>query len=275
MRLGSLTGTEFGLRIEGYPDRCSEGELRDLLERHGVLLFPGFGADIRQLVRFAEQFGEPEPVFPQAHQVPGHPTVRLQSNVGGLGASAGGHYWHADGPLNDSPTAATVLHCVVPPDHGGDTLFADMRAAFAALPSDTRAQAANHRGYYPAKDIARRDIERACLMRTAIIPAAEKEAKIASLRNLYHPLVRRHLTTGEPALYLNEHWLASVEGLTEIEGNRLLWQLYRAATHEENLYRHSWTFGDLIVWDNALVMHKALPVRHGGRKVTHRITTSS
>ncbi|GLZ39365.1 hypothetical protein Acsp05_29890 [Actinokineospora sp. NBRC 105648] len=238
-----------------------------------MLVLSDFPSNAGDLVRLAERFGEPEPVFPEAHQVPGHPAVRLQSNVGGLGASAGGRYWHADGPLKPDPTAVTILLCVQPPESAGDTLFADMRAALRALPEPVRARVTGLRGYYPAKDIARQDMDRARVLRTAAISAEERDRKLAELRNLHHPLVRNHPVTGEQALYLNEHWLRSIADIPEHESTTLLRELYGTATAAENVHRHSWTAGDVLVWDNALVMHKAEGAQ--GRKVTYRVTTGS
>ncbi|MFH9426181.1 TauD/TfdA dioxygenase family protein [Streptomyces sp. NPDC017529] len=272
MHTSELTPTGFGSRVNGRPDRHTAPNLTDLLHRHGVLLLPGLAPTPGEFVEFARQFGEPEHVFPEAHQVAGHAVLRLQSNVDGLGASAGGRYWHADGAFAERPTAVTALLCVEAPASGGDTLFADMRAALASLPDEVRAQAAGHRGYYPAKEIARRDMERARMMRTVVMTDEEQAAKLAELQNVHHPLVRRHPVTGKQALYLNEHWLARVEGLTDADSERLLATLYEAATRESHVYRHTWTEGDVLVWDNALVMHKALPAANGTRKVTYRCT---
>ncbi|MEU2793351.1 TauD/TfdA family dioxygenase [Streptomyces sp. NPDC007100] len=272
MHTSELTPTGFGLRLGGRSARHNGPDLPDLLHHHGVLVLPGLAPTPGEFVAFAQQFGEPEHVFPEAHQVAGHAVLRLQSNVNGLGASAGGRYWHADGAFAERPTAVTALLCVEAPASGGDTLFADMRAALASLPDEVRAQAASHRGYYPAKEIARRDMQRARMMRTVVMSDEEQEAKLAELKNLHHPLVRRHPVTGEQALYLNEHWLAEVEGLPAADGKQLLSTLYGAATRESNVYRHTWTEGDILVWDNALVMHKALPTANGTRKVTYRCT---
>lgn len=239
------------------------GQVLALLDQYGVLVLTGLDLDNERYSTFAGAFGLLERVFPLAHADPTHPFIRLQSNQDGVGVAAGGEYWHADGPLTELPTALTFLLCEQAPADGGETLFADMRRALQLLPADTRDRVAGRLGWYPCREIALRE------MREAGIGQEEQDRKLAELTDLTHPIVRTHPRTGRPALYLNQQWLREIQD--EPDG-ALLQQLYDLATAPANVYRHRWRHGELLLWDNAAVMHRALPPAAGSAKTTRRIT---
>ncbi len=262
-----LTGFGLGGLLRLAPGADADPATAALLLReldvHGVLLVRGLGLDNARYQELAGRIGRREAVFPAAHRDPGWPDIRLQSNVDGVGVAAGGEYWHADGPLTEVPTAVTLLLCGLAPAEGGETLFADMRRAFDLLPGPVRERVRDARGWYPCREIAIRE------MADAGVPEDEQAAKLRELRDLTHPVVRAHPRTGRRALYLNQQWLREIQG--EPDGS-LLERLYGTATAGHNLYRHRWQAGDLLLWDNAAVMHRALPPAPGSRKTTRRIT---
>ena len=260
-----LTGFGLGLLIY-YPGQYAPADFPSLLDEHGILLIRGLSLDGAGYCAVAAEFGELEPVFPAAHQEPGEPFIRLQSNVG-VGVSSGGEYWHADGPITEVPTAVTLLLCQEAPAAGGETLFADMRRAYSTLDGGLRGRIEERRGRYPCREIGLRE------MRLAGIPEDEQRSKLGSLRDLHHPIVRRHPHTGRKALYLNQQWLEGFED-DPADDEGLLPPLYAHATRDDNVYRHRWLPGDLLVWDNASVMHRALPPGEGSRKITRRITVA-
>jgi taurine dioxygenase len=233
----TATSERLGLRL---PAGDAAG-LPALLSEHGLLVLEGSALDDCALVEFARVFGEPAPVG--SYRTQASPHVRLQSNVSGLGAVSTGGYWHADGPLEDPPCRATLLICDEAPGAGGATLFADMRAAYERLPDELAARVATLRGRFPCRGRPRHE----------------------------HPLVRSHPVTGRHALYLNEHWLRGVAGLSAEASRAILDALYAVATDPRFVYEHRWRPGDLLVWDNAIVLHKATPAPIG-RKVTRRVT---
>ncbi|WP_051731892.1 TauD/TfdA dioxygenase family protein [Kitasatospora phosalacinea] len=262
-----LTGFGLAAALELTPDADRDPATADLVRRalddHGVLVLRGLHLDNARYRDFAGAFGTREAVFPAAHRDPGWPEIRLQSNVAGEGVAAGGEYWHADGPLTEVPTALTFLLCERAPADGGETLFADMRRALDLLDPADRERAGGALGRYPCREIAVRE------MRDAGVPPEEQAAKLAELRDLTHPVVRTHPRTGRPALYLNQQWMTAVVGEPD---DALLQRLYAAATAPGNVYRHRWRPGDLLLWDNAAVMHRALPPGPGSLKTTRRIT---
>ena len=234
----AATAERIGLRLPAAAAR----ELPALLPEHGLVILERAQLDDEALVALARTLGEPARAG--QYRSPASPYVRVQSNVRGLGAVSTGEYWHADGPLADPPGKATLLVCDEAPGPTGATQFVDMRAAFERLPSELAARVATQHGRYPCHGRPR----------------------------LSHPLVRTHPVTGRRALYLNERWLRGVAGCSAAESDAILSALYAVATDPAFVYEHSWRAGDLLAWDNAVVMHRAVPAVYGARKVTRRIT---
>jgi taurine dioxygenase len=228
-----------------------------LLRQQGVLHIANSGLDDERLVSFAHELGVPDEVYPSGYRAPDTRYVRLQSNVQGLGVNDAGVYWHSDGPWRQGPCAVTLLLCVEAPLAGGETLFTDMRAARDRLTSGVRQQVDWLDGWFPCRAIYN---ER----------GGNDAATLSTLRDHTQPLVREHAFTGARALNLNEEWLRGVVGLSWEDAVHLLDHLYAVATSPTAIYRHYWSPGDLLIWDNASVMHKGLPTA-AGRKITKRV----
>jgi taurine dioxygenase len=239
------------------------GPLLSLLNEHGLLVVSAFPLDMEAFLAFAAAFGIAEVVAPPTFSLAGYPHIRVQSNLPGVGVDGGGEYWHSDGPWSETPSAATLLLCETAPDSGGETLFVDMHRAFDDAPQELQARLLRLRGRYPCRAIYQRELT---------LMGLQDPEKLVALSDLTHPIVRPHPRSGRPALYLNEKWLESVEGLPAAESKALLASLLALATRPERIYAHRWQVGDLLVWDNASMMHKALPPAEGATKKTYRIT---
>jgi taurine dioxygenase len=273
MRTEELTGIGMGLRLSGADlPGLGTADVEDLVHRHGVLVFSGVRMDDEAYVEFATRFGEPAEVFPALHQAPGSRHIRLQSSIPGYGVSAGGTYWHSDGPFNDPPTRLTFLLCDEAPPSGGRTLFADTRFAFERLPESLRALVEGRTGFFPCRRLTEANLRTARLIDAGAVSEEEVVRQLAKVRDVSLPLVRVHPRTGRRALYLNQRWLRSIDGMSEQDGERLLKSLYDVVTEERYLYAHGWTVGDLVIWCNDSVLHKAIPAPAGTRKITRRIT---
>lgn len=261
--------TTGGLAAEVQLPATAEAErgtprlVQDALHTFGVVVLRGLALTHERYTQFVSQFGTMELVVPRQHAAPCSPYIRLQSSVPGTGVAGGGEYWHADGPLTQPPTALTFLLCEVAPSSGGYTWFADMRQAFDQLDPIEAADLADKWGIYPCREIASRELS------AAGVPDAERERQMAELSDLRHPIVRLHPLTGRPALYLNQQWLTSIDGESD---DKLLKDLYRRAVQPQNTYCHTWQPGDILVWDNAAVMHRAEAPAEGASKTTCRIT---
>ena len=261
------TLTDFGLGLRWDAQYSAEPltdlDLRSLLDKHGLLLISGTDADDGMLVEIARTFGPPNIAEPIPFQSPHTPYVRVQSNVPGIGDQSAGAYWHTDGAWSDPPTAVTVLFCEEAPGSGGETLFVDMRAVHDALPATLRARIAGLRCHYPCREVYAEDLAKAGL---------SDPDRLAELQDLHHPLVRLHPTANSRALCLHERLLRGIVGLDEPASDELLSQLWAAAIDGRHEYRHEWSEGDLLIWDNYSVLHKALPAALGTRKITRRVT---
>jgi alpha-ketoglutarate-dependent taurine dioxygenase len=249
---------EFGAEIVGLdlshpPSDAEFDEIEAAWTRHGVLVFRDLAMSPEQQVALTRRFGPLHIMEPLQYNLPGHPEVFVVSNVedGGkaVGMKRAGWGWHSDGEDKALPNAGSLLHAIELPPEGGDTLFADMYAAYAALPDDVR------------RTIAGRC---ACYSRVRLhhvhyphLPALTEEDK-RKRPDVWHPIARRHPKSGRTALYLGR-WACEIESLAEAESRRLIGYLQEFATQPRFVYRHRWRTGDAVLWDNRCTQHCATP----------------
>jgi alpha-ketoglutarate-dependent 2,4-dichlorophenoxyacetate dioxygenase len=204
---------------------------------HHIVVFPDRSLTREQQFAFAANFGEVEAHGVHRGESKRYGVAHVMSNLGADGkptfriSKAANNHWHTDKPYHPAPPMLTTLYAVELPPAGGDTEFANMAQAYAALPEETRRRIAGLRVVFrPAFDAGR--------------PAAD------------HPLVRTHPETGTKALYLGNH-STHILGLPEPEGAALLGELLEHATQRQFVYVHRWRVGDLIMWDNRCLLHRA------------------
>jgi taurine dioxygenase len=158
-----------------------------------------------------------------------------------------GEGWHTDHSNATRPPKATVLHAVKLPSDGGDTQYANMAQAYGALPPAMQQRLADLLAIhiYQSSHSTRRlmDLSQANKER---IPQA-----------VLHPIVRTHPENGQKAIYINPIRIEGILGLDHKEALPLLAELLQHATEERFQYRHSWRPGDLVMWDNRCLLHKA------------------
>ena len=220
-----------------------------------VLVFPAQQLSARQFLEFARRFGAPEPhVIEQFHHV-GHPDILILSNVTKNGEPMGladaGTYFHSDYSYLEVPARATMLYSIEVPRMGGDTLFANQYAAYDGLPDASKRELEGLVGlhHYGNRD----DLEERSRTAASVL-SAEQQRKVTWVK---HPLVRLHPVTGRKALYAVSGSSFGIEGMPQDEGVALLDELKRHSTREEYQYRLKYGFGDLVIWDNASLLHAA------------------
>jgi alpha-ketoglutarate-dependent 2,4-dichlorophenoxyacetate dioxygenase len=175
--------------------------------------------------------------------------------------SLGNRLWHTDASFQDPPGRYSMLSARVVPAVPADTEFADMRAAWDALPPEMQARLEGLRAHHSI----------AYSRQTLGFEFSAEEA--ARLAGAVHPLVRTLPRSGRRALYLASHASRIVDWPVP-EGRLLLRDLIEHATRPEFVHRHAWRVGDLVIWDNRATMHRALPyddARH--RRELRRVTT--
>ncbi|MCA3736960.1 MAG: TauD/TfdA family dioxygenase [Phenylobacterium sp.] len=263
----------FGARITGV-DLSQPLDPRDLEDvraawaRHAVVCFPGQPLSLDALEAFTLQIG-PFGKDPYIEPMPGRPNVLELRRQPDEKASNFGAGWHSDWSFLETPPAATLLRAQTIPPVGGDTLFVDASRAWVALSDAMKAVVAplqavhSARQSYGAKGVFARDTE----ARTMKIIVSEEADS-----SLTHPLVRTHPVTGRKALYISPVYTVGIEGFTPEESQALLGFLFAHLTREEFIYRHRWTEGDLLMWDNRCTMHFAEGGYDGHLRVMHRTT---
>jgi alpha-ketoglutarate-dependent 2,4-dichlorophenoxyacetate dioxygenase len=267
-----------GARIDGADvtrplDDATWAEIRAAFEEHSVLVFRGARMDDETQIRFSRRFG-PLEITRSINPAAGTPFAR-QSN---LDIATGepippddrrmiyqlaNMLWHSDSSFKPVPSLCSLLSARIVPPEGGATEFASARAAYASLPEDLKRRV--------EKAVAVHDF---AWSRDQIRPGfftAEERAEFPPVR---HPLVRTNPVNGRKALFLGAH-ASRIVGLPVDEGRALLETLLAHVTQPRFRYRHEWQDGDLVVWDNRCVLHRATPydtVRH--RRLMQRTTVS-
>ena len=223
-----------------------------------------------QFLHFARRLGPPEPhVIDQFHH-PEHADILILSNVMKNGQPTGladaGTYFHTDYSYLDVPARATMLYSIQVPKVGGDTLFANQYAAYDDLPPALKKKvdplvALHHYGNRDDQDKGSRTV--------ASLLTDEQEKKLNWVR---HRIARRHPVTGRTALYSVSGSSFRIEGMTDDEGVSLLDELKRHATQEKYHYRLKYGVGDVVIWDNASLLHSATLIDPQDPRTLWRIT---
>jgi len=222
-----------------------------------------------ELLAFSRNFGELDLPGPNPYGEPFNkdfPEINVISNViengrpiGNLGA--GEAAWHADMTYVDVPPKAAVLYALeIPSGGGGDTYFADMFAAYEALPAELKEAI---RGKVAVHDASRNS---AGMLRKGYKEVSDVRDAVGAK----HPLVRTDPRTGRKALLLGRRHNAYIVGLAVQESETLLDRLWAHAAEPRFTLRHQWRVGDLLMWNNLAVMHRRDPFDANARRVMHR-----
>ena len=278
-RIGPLS-EGFGAEVTGLDLSSAIGadEMAALRRRfHDSQLMVIRGQDIepRRFLRFARHFGRPQPHIAAHLRLRDVPEILPLSNVfvdgKPIGIFDGAGFWHQDMAYEEVASNATMVHAIQVPDRGGETLFADMWAAYDALEPAMRERisglVARHRYGNRADEDYR--------TRAKAMELTAEERK--QVRDVYHPLVLEHPVTGRPALYGVASTSRGIRGLEDGEARALLDALAEHASQERFVRAHRYRAGDIAVWDNFSLMHKATPIDRasgpGTQRYMHRIST--
>ena len=256
-----------------------EETIRDIvaaLDEHAVLVFPGQKVEPAQQVALGQQMGkllliQLRKVNPKGHRTT-HPALSDISNVGDDGKVAdrnsrsvftrfANQLWHTDASFQKPPARYSMLYSVTTTPTGGETEFADMRAAYDALPDDLKAQISN----LSAEHFALHS-------RISLGYTDYTEDEKTSLPPVSWPLVRTHPGSGRKSLYIGAY-VTQIVGMNIAEGRLLHAELLERSTQREFVYRHCWQPGDLVMYDNRCTLHRGLRYDVTQRRELRRITT--
>jgi taurine dioxygenase len=203
--------------------------------------------------------------------VPGHPHVAQVRREADEATPIFAESWHSDWSFLPGPPAATLLYGDVIPPVGGDTLFANQVAAWEALPAALRKQVDGRMGIHSARRGYARDGKYGAGDRGRSMAIRYSDSALATQT---HPLGRVHPETGRTALFVSPGYTIGIEGMPDDEAQALLGELFAHQVKPEFLYRHRWSTGMLVMWDNRAVVHAATGGYQGHRRLLHRITVA-
>jgi taurine dioxygenase len=249
--LSSHTGAEIkGVDLTRPVDTALSERLNRAFVEHSVLVFRDQHLSPQQLLDAVQLFGD---VFPQHNDrfaLPECPEIHYISNQDFYPDGKRyipGEGYHTDHSNAAAPPKATVLHAVQLPDRGGDTQFVNMHRAYESLPEAVRRRIEGLRAIHVYQS---RHSERKLM---ALSEAARRNVPDAVM----HPLVRTHPESGRKSIYLNPIRAQGIVGMQETEALVLLDELLAHATQPQYQYRHQWRAGDMVMWDNRCLLHKA------------------
>lgn len=218
---------------------------------HSFLVFRDLRMDPAQHVAFTRRFG-PLHIMEREFKLPGHPEVMVIANEQRDGKPYGsrrvGLGWHSDGEDKVIPNAGSLLHGITLPPEGGDTCFADMYAAYAALPERLKRAIQGRRARFSRIDMHH--------VHYPDLPALT-EAEQRDRPDVLHPLVCQHPHTGRRSLFVGR-WARDVEFMPPDEGRALIEELFAFAQNEAFTWCHHWRQFDAVLWDNRCMLHRAM-----------------
>lgn len=248
--LATALGAEIcGVDLSHPVDSAVFQKIRTAFLANLVLVFRNQDVSPKQQVAFTKLFGtvEPHPLRSRrGHE--DHPSVFVLDNRPGR-PSARNDFWHTDISFAEAPPQLSVLHAVTALEKKGDTLFANMYAAYESLSNELKRSLLTMRAVHNAAKLAERN---------KTFPGTDGRQIQHIPPPVVHPVVRTHPDTGRRALYVNPYFTSHIVGVEREESLALLASLNAHATRPKNLYRHCWRTGDLIMWDNRCTMHYAV-----------------
>jgi len=270
-KIGKHLGAEIsGVDLAHSLDDNTFAQVANAFFDNEVVFFRNQKLTPEQQIAFTSRFGMLEHHVRKEARLADHPEIFILSNIlddsgKAIGAQDAGRFWHSDLSYKREPSLLSALHAIrIPVKDGkplGDTHFASSTAAYSALPEAMKQRLLglkNVHSYreYRIKNYAAQQDEMRRGIRTVQEHAPTPE-QLASVPDMATPVVRIHPVTKRKGLFVNEGHTSHMADMPREEGDALLKQLYAHITQPEFIYTHRWTPGDLLMWDNIAVQHKA------------------
>ncbi|MBW8752990.1 MAG: TauD/TfdA family dioxygenase [Sphingomonadales bacterium] len=280
MKVEAVT-PEFVARVTGIDLRepialADKQALVAAADKYAVLVFPGQHLSKEELVAFGHTFGEVDTTLQKkllnhvqnrlgTDEVTDISNLDAQGNVAAADhwqtiTTIGNRFWHSDGSYKELPIRYSILNAVTAVEHGGETEYADLRAAYDALDEVTRALIADKVGRFWSHNT--RDQ----------LKIPDTEAERSAFPKSRWPLVRTHPGSDRKVLWCDSKCY-EIEGLSLPEGRALVHELIEHIGQRERVYRHSWQPGDLIMADNRAAVHRGRRFAHAERREMRRVET--
>ncbi len=268
-----MTTTQFVVEVEDIDlskpvAGTTVAALRKAINRYSILVFRDQSIDNDQHIAFSRNFGDLEIHTVKQYLLPDYPEIIALANRGENGTTPienGGAYWHTDISYKAKPPMGSLLFSLEIPPEGGDTLFADMYAAYDALDDEMKDRIAGLRAVHGYE-------ARFSKMGEGGKRPQLTAEQLAEVPEVTHPIVRTNPENGQKALFVNEGFTLGIEGMAKDESRALLDALNAHAMKPDFIYAHHWRVGDLVFWDNRSVMHCATAYDTNYARRMHRTT---
>jgi len=274
--LHPLFGAEAsGLDLRRLIDPATTATIEAAMDRYAVLVFRDQPLDEDQQLAFTRRFGTLDLGLKKVLRAPNRFKYEESIDISNVGidgkvvprdhkklfSNIANQLWHSDSSFQQPPAKYSLLSAQVVPPRGGDTEYADMRAAYDALPADTKRAidglVAEHWALHSRIMLGDTDYT---------------EAQKAAIPAVRWPLVRTHPGSRRKTLFIGVH-CREILGMNLPEGRMRLLDLLEHATQRDFVYRHVWRVGDLVMWDNRCVLHRGRHFDPTERRELRRSTT--
>ena len=261
---GALGAEVGGVDMRQAPGNQLFQELHDALIDHQVIFFRDQDITPAEHVAFAKHFGSLQ-VHPMVPHLEGHPEVLILESKEENRSSA--NAWHSDVTFTEEPPLGSILMAREVPAHGGDTIWADMYAAYEALSPAMKRYLDGMTAIHSAA---------AARFERTQVEDAEKAAEVREARKVLppaeHPVVRSPPETGRKALFVNSIFTRRVKGVSGKESRTILDFLFDHITTPEFSCRFQWRKNSVAFWDNRCTQHYAIADFGGAHRRMHRVT---
>ena len=262
---GALGAEIHGLDLAQSLDDEAFNTIRDAFYQYSVIFFRDQCISPEEHIAFAKRFGTininrfftPVDGYPEIAEVRKEPDQKR--NIG--------ENWHTDQSYDQAPAMGSILLAREVPDHGGDTLFSSMYAAYEALSDGMKATLETLRAEHSSRQVFGPQAPYQSTDIKGRLHNPDEATQVAT-----HPVIIRHPVTGRKAIYVNRNFTTSIKGWTKAESAALLNFLYDHGTRPDFTCRFRWEKGSVAIWDNRSTWHCAVNDYHGQRRLMHRIT---
>ena len=254
---GPLGARILGLYVTQSLSRDAVRELLYVFYEHRFIVIPAQNPTMDRFEKFGAHFGVPHLHVIKQARLREHPSIIHLTNVmkNGQDYPQGAAHWHTDQSYEAEPSSATILYAVNVPREGGETLIADMFAAYDGL---TDAMKQRIEGL-EVEHLYGRGV---AYQETDYVPAKLRgQAQVDAVPAVRHLLARPHPVTGRVALYSPAGTSRRIIGMEEERSTALLRELATHALQDKYIYKHNYTVGDVVAWDNSSTMHAAEPIQ--------------
>ncbi|MGQ0653530.1 MAG: TauD/TfdA dioxygenase family protein [Betaproteobacteria bacterium] len=248
--------------------------IEEAMDRYAVLVWRDQPLTEEQQLAFGRNFGPLDLGLKKARKNPDRHANDAIIDISNVNPAGGLHerghakiisnlanqLWHSDSSFQKPAAKYSMLSAVVVPEHGGETEFADLRAAYDALPGELK------------EEIASKSAEHFAWHTRLWLGDTVSEAQRAMFPPVEWPLARTHPGSGRKTLFVGVH-CTRIPQMTLAEGRVLLSELLEHATQREFVYRHRWKAGDVVMWDNRCVLHRGRRFDLGAHRELRRVTT--